>query len=894
MNSINKSPALSLKPQTVIVASWTFLCIVSIVLVWTITFNIIDKDRGALRQEAMFEANNRARSFAEQAEKNLAYIDQISLMLKYQWENDGRAPDIAKQFRSDLYLKALAVAAISAQGKVISAERPAALGLDMSDLSLFVIHSKFRGKELLINAISQGRGKLTGKNVIRFTRRVEQAGGRFDGIVLVSADLEYLAPFSEFNEMSAGDFLSLHHDNGLLLVNRAVGQDDLTRHVFKMQPEFSEMSGVNLKPASAFFDGVERYVAWHQLENYPIRAIASISVDNVMQAYSATEQKYKIIASALTALLMAAAVLLMMMQLRYAARKRSAEEVQNTFRLAIDGAREAFYMLLPQLDRNGALQDFRIEDCNERAGRMLGRVRSDLIGKLISQVYTPDDTVHMMSFLKQALESGFFEAVVKVGKSSAHKQGWFQGRAVRSGDGIAVTVRDITKLKLQEATLERMATTDALTLLPNRFWIDKYLPSALEQCRVNGSKMAIFFIDIDNFKKINDSQGHKAGDEVLVAVAKCLRESVRASDAVVRLGGDEFTIIIHSLERKEDLDRIADLIAHALDKLNSAALKGFKIHVSIGASVFPDDAQESSALLQAADLAMYAAKSGGKAQFRRYETQMAQHSRERIRVEQKLEKAIFENQLVLHFQPRASTTTGALCSMEALVRWQDPERGLISPADFIPIAEESNLILALGDWVARQACAQLQAWRDAGIACKPVSINVSARQLTSSRFRLSLMKSMQLHQIDHSLLAIELTESTMIGDDAAIKHELNELRAMGIELQIDDFGTGYSSLSQLQNLDIDVLKIDQSFVKALNANEEGVALCKAMISIGKTLKIIVVAEGIETPEQLLTLQLLGCDEVQGYLISPPVPAEKMALMLQGGPLFDPAALKLAS
>ena len=286
-------------------------------------------------------------------------------------------------------------------------------------------------------------------------------------------------------------------------------------------------------------------------------------------------------------------------------------------------------------------------------------------------------------------------------------------------------------------------------------------------------------------------------------------------------------------------------------------------------------------------MAMYAAKSAGKSQFRRYEPQMAQLSRERFRVEQKLHQAILENQLVLHYQPRANATTGVLCSMEALVRWKDPERGLVSPAEFIPIAEESNLILALGNWVALEACAQLQRWRDAGLVCKPVSINVSARQLTSPNFRHTLIKSMQQHQIDHSLIAIELTESTMIGDDATIKHELNELRNMGIELQIDDFGTGYSSLSQLQTLDIDVLKIDQSFVQALNRNEEGIALCKAMISIGKTLKIIVVAEGIETPQQLQTLQLLGCDEVQGYLISPPLPAEKMVAMLQADLLFDP-------
>lgn len=894
MKKIKSSSFLILAEHQKIAGLWLIICVGLITLIWVSTLNIISNKLDILRNEAMHEASNRARNFAEQAEKNIAHIDQISLMLRYQWQRDGHPPDIADQYKNGMHLKLLSPAIIDANGTIISARAAVAMGMSMSDLPLFARHRRLSDKGLLINPLSLGRGSLKDQPIIRFTRRMDKPDGSFGGIVLVSTAASYLTNFNEINELHLDDFISLQFYDGPLLASRRIGNDDAANNLFKSNPQYSQHSGVKLEPGSMFLDGKARYVAWEKIEDYPLRAIASITVDNALSSFKATEQNYKLIASTLTLLLMAATVLLTMMQQRNAVRKRNIEQVQNTFRLAIDGAREAFYMMIPQRDSDGSVLDFRIEDCNERAARMSGRIRSELIGKSISQVYTPEDGERMRSFLKHTLETGFFETVVKVGKSSAHKPGWFQGRAVRSGDGIAVTVRDITKLKVQEATLERMATTDALTLLPNRFWLNEHLPITLERCRIDGSKMAILFIDLDNFKKINDSQGHKAGDEVLVAVAKCLRESVRANDSVVRLGGDEFTVIINKLQRSEDLNRIAELIAQALDKLTSTALKGFKTHASIGASVFPDDAQDPTALLQAADLAMYAAKSAGKAQFRRYESFMAQMSRDRIRVEQKLEQAISENQLVLYFQPRAHALSGALCSMEALVRWQDPERGLVSPAAFIPIAEESNLILALGDWVAHEACAQLHRWRDAGIPCKPMSINVSARQLTSSRFRLALTRSMQQHQIDHSLLAIELTESTMIGDDASIKNELNELRAMGIELQIDDFGTGYSSLSQLQTLDIDVLKIDQSFVQALNTNEEGIALCKAMISIGKTMKILVVAEGIETPEQLQTLQLLGCDEVQGYLISPPVPAERMAAMLQAKTLFDPVAFKLVA
>jgi diguanylate cyclase (GGDEF)-like protein/PAS domain S-box-containing protein len=894
MNPINQSAFNSATSNKKIATFWSAVCIAIVALVWLITFNIIDNDREDLRKAAMLEASNRARSFAEQAGKNIAHVDQISLMLKYQWQRDGHTPDIADQYKNGMHLKLLSPATIDTRGKVIAARAAVAMGMDIRDLPLFSAHKNSLDKSLLISTVAMGRGSLAGKPVIRFSRRVDKPDGSFGGIVLVSTAVNYLTHFNEFNKLQSGDFISLQFNDGPLLTTRALEGETATRQFFKVIPQYKQASGVQLESGSLFTDGKDRFVAWEQTDDYPLRALATVTLANAQAPYAATEQNYKVIASGLTALLMAAAVLLTMMQQRVAIRKRNIEQVQHTFRLAIDGAREAFYMVLPQLDADGKALDFRVEDCNERAARMSGRVRQELIGKYISQIYTKDDAERMNAFLRHALETGFFETVVRVGKASAHKSGWFQGRAVRSGEGIAVTVRDITKLKAQEATVERMANTDALTLLPNRYWLNEHLPAALERCNIENSKLAILFIDIDDFKKINDSQGHKAGDEVLVAVGKCLRESVREEDSVVRLGGDEFTVVINTLERIDDLERIAQQITQALNNLNSAALKGFKARVSIGASIYPDDALDPSELFQAADLAMYAAKSAGKAQFHRYEAKMAQHSRERIRVEQKLEQAILENQLILHFQPRANATSGVLCSMEALVRWQDPERGMVSPAEFIPIAEESNLILALGDWVALEACAQLHRWRDAGITCKPVSINVSARQLTSASFRLSLIKSMELHQIDHSLLAIELTESTMIGDDATIKHELNELRALGIELQIDDFGTGYSSLSQLQTLDIDVLKIDQSFVQALNTNDEGIALCKAMISIGKTLKIIVVAEGIETQQQLQTLQLLGCDEVQGYLISPPVPAEKMAVMLRAGALFDPELYKLVA
>ena len=875
------------------ILQWSAGCIVALCVIWFATLNKIHNDQLLLQNRALVEASNHAKSFARQTQDTLEHIDQVSLMLKYQWSSEGKFPDIAKQYKNGMYVKSWNPATINANGFIASARMPKAVGADMHDLPFFNAHKTSPDTALHINPPAEGRGSLVGKKVLRFTRRMNHADGSFAGVILVSKETEYLNRLNEIDELQEGDSIYLEFDNGAVLAGKGSSLKELARPDEDFSVFSQKKNGTQLQAAAMFTDHQARLVAWENIDAYPLRVIAVIKLDNALAPYASTVSSYKLGATAITLLLISISVFGVMTQLRGAASQRYADEIQQTFRLAIDGAREGFYIIVPVYDSGKKIVDFRIEDCNERGARLAGKTRSKLIGKLISDIFSRTDDLFLKRFLHQSLKEGFFEHTFKSTNTKDHKEGWFYARAVRSGDRLAVTARNITQLKAQEAKLERMANTDALTLLPNRHWLNVHLPKALAQAEQQQGKLALLFIDLDNFKKINDSQGHKAGDDVLVAVATFLREIVRESDQVIRLGGDEFTILVNPLNDLNDLPRIANQIGEALAELQAPALKGFKARASIGTSIYPDDALNATGLLQAADIAMYAAKNAGKAQVRHFDAQLAQEFNQRVKTEQKLEKAIAENQLVLYFQPRASATTGRLCSMEALVRWQDPERGLISPAEFIPVAEESDLIVALGDWVAQAACAQLARWRDAGLACKPVSINVSARQLNSSNFRTRLAENMVRFRIDHTLLALELTESTMIGHDAVVQFELNALRAMGIELQIDDFGTGYSSLSQLQRLDIDVLKIDQSFVQALESNEQGIALCEAMISIGKTLKIVVVAEGVETPRQLSLLQMMGCDEVQGFFISPPLTPDKMANFLIDDSLFEHRVGKLS-
>ena len=349
-------------------------------------------------------------------------------------------------------------------------------------------------------------------------------------------------------------------------------------------------------------------------------------------------------------------------------------------------------------------------------------------------------------------------------------------------------------------------------------------------------------------------------------------------------------ILLNELDSPDVAVAIAEHLLMQLREIDTLdANSDISPRASIGVAFYPENATTPEALVQAADIAMYEAKRSGKDRVARYSSEMLDKLSDRMSMESALRRAIPGGQLRLYLQPRASAATGELVGFEALVRWQHPELGLVSPQRFIPLAEESYLIVELGNWVAATACEILARWRSIGKKIVPISINVSARQLKDAEFRTHLQAQMHKYGVHSSEIGIELTESMTIGDDDEIQNEFRLLADMGLELMIDDFGTGYSSLARLQSLSVDVLKIDQSFVRNLSAGGEGIVLCQAMTQMGKTLGLTVVAEGVETTEQLQLLQLMGCDEIQGYIASPPVPTDEALQMLEAPPFFAPLA-----
>ncbi|MFM7760962.1 MAG: putative bifunctional diguanylate cyclase/phosphodiesterase, partial [Burkholderiaceae bacterium] len=491
-------------------------------------------------------------------------------------------------------------------------------------------------------------------------------------------------------------------------------------------------------------------------------------------------------------------------------------------------------------------------------------------------------------YCNRVLNEGFCEDEFHVPHDRQHVAGWFQRRGVRSGQGIAVMVRDVSDARQQAETLAKMARTDSLTALPNRYWLNQHLPSVLDNAARTKTKVALLYLDLDNFKHINDALGHRTGDDVLVAIARTLGEVAGGKSQLARIGGDEFTVLLEQLDHdaKSQAELLAYRLIAAIEVMSaSSAWRAFNLRASVGISLYPDDAQDVDGLLLAADIAMYEAKSEGKAQARHYDEAYGHRIRERITIEHALELAIQNEEFVIYYQPRADARSGELTSMEALIRWRHPERGLLSPVEFISVAEQTGLIVPIGEYVVRKVCQQIADWRDQGLPIKPVSVNVSALQLKGEGLRLALRMSLKRHKLSPTLIAFELTESSMLDEDGVAQSELRKLCEMGIELEIDDFGTGYSSLSKLQSLEIDVLKIDQSFVRRLGKDAQASALCETMVSVGRNLDISVVAEGVETTEQLSLLQQMGCDQIQGYLISPPLPPDEIVKLF--GKVFFP-------
>ena len=472
---------------------------------------------------------------------------------------------------------------------------------------------------------------------------------------------------------------------------------------------------------------------------------------------------------------------------------------------------------------------------------------------------------------------------------------WFciNGQPVFDDQGLLAGYRgtgsDITERKLTEQRVHHVAQHDVLTGLPNRSLLQDRLEQAIAFASRSGRPAWVMLIDLDRFKFVNDSMGHKAGDVLLVTVAARLRSSLRDSDTVARLSGDEFVVILneHSDEPLSPamVQRVMDGVAQPV----ILGTKEFFVTCSIGVAVYPCEGTSSDNLIEHADIAMYRTKKLGRNNFQFYTPAMNEESRERVRIESALRNALERDEFVLHYQPQVDLKSGEIVGMEALIRWNHPELGMVAPGRFVGVAEETGLIVPIGAWVMRTACAQNKAWQDAGYPRLRVAVNLSARQFGASDLLPSLEAALADTGLDPACLEIELTESLFMSDVTPAVELLHRMKALGVNLSIDDFGTGYSSFSYLSRFPIDVLKIDRSFVADITHDANDAAIVTSIIALAHNLKLAVIAEGVETLEQLDYLRSRGCDEMQGYYFSKPLPAAEFEQLLRERRCLPPQA-----
>lgn len=518
-------------------------------------------------------------------------------------------------------------------------------------------------------------------------------------------------------------------------------------------------------------------------------------------------------------------------------------------------------------------RDGLITDGNEALYRLTGYALHEVLGLSIFNFISPEWRATALEYTRSGREDPY-EVTIR------HKDGHAipvevvgKTMPLHHADYRIVVVRDITARKQAQEREAFIALHDTLTQLPNRHFLMEQLSQVLSLARRRHGRAAVLFVNLDHFKTVNDSLGHHAGDQLLRNVAERLRQGVRDADVVARLGGDEFVVVLTDVQNQDDVAMVADKLLASMHGVFTVDQLPLTISPSIGISLFPDHGGSADMLLRCADAAMHHAKESGRGNRQFYVSSMDASALDVLQQERQLREAIAHNHFVLHYQPQICLADGTLQGLEALVRWRHPERGLVGPDEFITFSESRGLITPIGRWVMREACRQLKAWQDQGLALVPMAVNFSALEFRQRDVAAEIAAVLLETGLAPQYLEIELTESVLMHQTGQVLGTLNALKALGVGISIDDFGTGYSSLAYLKRYPIDKLKIDRSFVADTPGNSDDVAIVTAIIQMGRSLQLKTVAEGVETQAQIDLLAELGCDLIQGFVVSAPLDAE---------------------
>ena len=867
---------------------WPVTCLLLACLVWGFTLFKARSDLELVGKTALKDAASYAEAYEHYVARSLSQIDQITMQLKYGWEHSESVMRLEDLRRNGMFTDPVfvSVAFYDPTGARMTSTGARALPASIASEPVFAFHKNNNSTALRIGA----PGKRDSGHEIRFSRRLETGDDLFAGVIVLVVRSDYFTSFYNDKVLGRKGMLMMIDSQHKVRMERngnLVAADHGS--LLSGDPVFSSPSGAELKKGPDWFsDGADRVLAWRESSVYPFTVLIGLAREELEAPARQSAQERSHQAQAVTCALLLAAVFGGALARRRLQHEGEQAALRESYRVATEGAADGFYMARAVRNKLGVIVDFEIIDCNERGASFYSMSREEMIGTRFTAFASHAHARELIATYSLAMERGVHEDEVRMPVHNRIKIGWAYRRLVRTSIGLAVTLQDISERKAHEQQLQRMANEDMLTGLPNRHWLADFLPSALERSAKDGSQLALLFVDLDDFKHVNDTQGHAVGDELLEIVAVRLKSVLRKDDRVVRFGGDEFIVVLAPIENQSQAEDTAQRIVKTCSAPFGVSDKTFTLGASVGISIYPRDGADTQTLIRHSDVAMYSSKSEGKGQYRFYDASLHETLKSKADFKQSLFEAIAQKQFVLYYQPRVDTLTGRLCSMEALVRWVHPKRGLVPPLEFIPLAEATGLIQQLGRLVIDMACSQLSAWKAQDKPLVPISINVSPSQFAHGDIHCHLAEQIEKAGIPAGLLEVEITESAMMGDQAQIMAELSAIRDLGIKLHIDDFGTGYSSLSQLQRLKMDVLKVDKAFTSELTNSRDGKVFFQAIVSMAHALGMTVVAEGVETAEQLAILQALSCDEVQGYFIARPMAAHDIESLLSRPVLFAPA------
>jgi len=726
--------------------------------------------------------------------------------------------------------------------------------------------------------------RITDNWVITLSRRLNDRNGEFAGLIQAAVRAEHFQTFYASLNLGPNHSVTLIDDQ-LRLIARYPAAPDKLGKVIESETLRKLVAGGHgqggLYTTHSGVDGVERLYALRKVGDYPLYVLIGHATDDYLANWY-QQVIWGVISTVILSLVLAGWIAVWLRT--YGNARRLAQGMARAYEPALRRTRA----LLDSLPDPAWLSDRqqRMIAVNEAYCSVSGRTEGEILGRTADEIWPEEAAIALVEQDAEAMHSRQQqrrEGSQQVADGSRRHFEYIstpvldeEGRLA----GVAGVARDITQLHDNQERIRHLAEHDILTDLPNRAMLGEHLSQALADVLGEQAQLALLFLDLDQFKYINDTLGHDTGDQLLLQVAQRMRECLDGRDTISRQGGDEFAVLLQGFH---NLSRVAIIAQRLINGINQPFLvngQELRVGVSIGISIYPQDGSDIGGLLKNADTAMYQAKAAGGNAYRFFTPEMNARISERVTLENSLRRAVDNQEFRLHYQPQVDGSSGRLIGMEALIRWQHPELGEIQPVRFIPVAEESNLINAIGEWVLHEACRQNAEWIRQGFTPVVVAVNLSAVQLRQASLAEQVAGVLAETGLDPCWLELEITESAFIRDTERIIETLARLKKLGVKLSVDDFGTGYSSLGYLKRLPFDRIKIDQSFVRDLPHNEDDVAITRAIIGIAESLRKEVIAEGVEQEEQRRFLLAEGCELMQGYHFGRPMPADAMTELLR--------------